>query len=401
MQTESEHVERKRSLDMDQRGDRLSLVREIVAMANTSGGQIVIGEDDDGAVVGVLGAQAAKLDPARLTDLLDSFTSPEHVEVTTRVELCTADRYVVRIGVPQHPEPPVVLARDGNYESAGRKQTAVFRAGDVLVRNGTKAERAKRADYQRWLRRAADSARALLVDRVALIANLPDDATLQIVTDDDSMDEPSALLSRSVRTWRRDPAKLLSTTELALLLLSVESLSLDEESSALILHSALRKRSTLWHWLTTIEPDVEDLGRILLEAVHGRDRDKSDAGRSIVEVAAVTLDEPTYQELITELAASSYAHFRDAADDGTEASAVRTRLVYTRSQLVGGVDLRELGTAELWSESKDLARTLMHGGRHASESRRLGRIGLEVFSRSPLGQLLENPAQITDAPNLS
>src|SRR5690606_20152434 len=117
-----------------------------------------------------------------------------------------------------------------------RGQKSAFKAGDVLVRRGTKVERAMRADYQRWLRQAADDARSLLVDRVALIANLPDDASLQVVTDEDSMDEPTALISRSVRAWSRDPAKLLSATELAYLLLSAQSLTLDDDGQALVLH---------------------------------------------------------------------------------------------------------------------------------------------------------------------
>jgi hypothetical protein len=386
--TETENVERKRTIDLDERSDCLALVREVVAMANTSGGQIIIGVDDDGAVVGMQESSASKFDPARLSDVLDPFTSPDHVEVTVSIER-TDHAVIVRVDVPEHSDPPLVLARDGNYQRPGRAQKSAFKAGDVLVRRGTKVERAVRADYQRWLRQAADDARSLLVDRVALIANLPDNASLQVVTDEDSMDEPTALISRSVRAWSRDPAKLLSATELAYLLLSAQSLTLDDDGQALVLHSALRKKSTLWHWLAAMQPQTEVLRRVFLEAVLGQDRDKSDAGRSMVEVAALTLEASDYRTLIETLADSRYAHLREAAEDGSDVKTVRSRLQITRSQLVGGVDLRDIRTEDLWSESYDLAGILMHGGRHPSASRRLGRLGLELFARTPLGLNLD------------
>lgn len=388
---ETENVERKRTIDLDERSDRMTLIREIVAMANASGGEVVVGVEDDGTVVGVPDAIASKFDPARMSDLLDPFISPDHIEVTFSVERLSAGAAIVRIDVPKHSDPPLVLARDGNYEGSNGKQKSAFRRGDVLVRRGTKAERAQRSDYQRWLRRAADDARALLVDRVALIANMPDDASLQVVTDEDSMDEPTALISRSVRAWRRDRAKLLSAAELSFLLISVHSMTLDDESAALILHSALRKRSTLWHWLTVIQPGPEFLSGIFLDAVDGQDRDKSDAGRSIVEVAALTLEPSDYQALMVSLTDSRYAHLREAADDGATPAVVISRLREARSQRVGGHDLRDLASEDLWSESMELARILMSGGRHTADSRRLGRLGLELFARSTLGATLDAP----------
>lgn len=389
--TETESVERKRTIDLDERSDRMALIREIVAMANTSGGEVVVGVDDDGTVVGVSDAIASKFDPARLSDLLDPFTSPDHIEVTILVERLGAGAAIVRIEVPQHSDPPLVLARDGNYEGSNGKQKSAFSRDDVLVRRGTKVERAQRSDYQRWLRRAADDARSLLLDRVALIANMPDDASLQVVTDEDSMDEPTALISRSVRAWRRDQAKLLSATELSFLIISAHSMTVDDESAALILHSALRKRSTLWHWLTVIQPRPESLSRIFLEAVDGQDRDKSDAGRSIVEVAALTLTPSDYQALIATLTDSRYAHLREAAEGGANPADVISRLREARSQHTGGHDLRDLTSEDLWSESMELARILMTGGRHTAESRRLGRLGLELFARSALGATLDTP----------
>lgn len=387
--TETENVERKRTIDLDERGDRLALVREIVAMANTSGGQVILGVDDDGTVVGLDESRASKFDPARLSDLLDPFTSPDHIELTVSTDR-TDHGVIVRVVVPEHSEPPLVLARNGNYQQPGGKQKSVFNAGDVLVRRGTKVERAVRADYQSWLRHAAEEARSLLMERVALIANLPDDATFQVVTDEDSMDEPTALISRSVRAWKRDAAKLLSATELAFLLLSAEVGTFDDDGQALILHSALRKRSTLWHWLAVIQPRTELLEQVFLEAVSGQDRDKSDAGRSIVEAASLTLGASGYQALIEKLTNSRYAHLREAAEIGSAPSVVRSRLRETRSQPAGGVDLREVDSEDLWSESRELAGVLMHGGRHPSASRRLLRVGLELFARTSLGSPLSS-----------
>ena len=339
-----------------------------------------IGVTDDGTVVGVAGSVRKALDAARLADLLGPFTEPEHVEVRVEADEVDVDRYVVRLIVESFPAPPIVMARDGSCEGRDGKQYAEFRRGDVIVRRGTKAERATRRDYLHWREAAAKAAREALLTEVAFVARLPQGARLQAVIDDEAVDEPSAMLRRAERSWLADKAKLLTSRELASLLLICEELTPTREGEDLILQSALRRRATLWFWVAGFDPSGERVLQLAKDAVAGRDRDKSDAGRAIVDLAALTLDDPQYHEALQTLAGSTYKHFKDAALDGVDRSAVIRRL---RESLQ-----RPVEQAEATAEVAALCQTLQREGRHTAETRRLGQLGLLALSKTEAGRSL-------------
>jgi hypothetical protein len=368
---------------------RLQLVKEAVAMANAEGGVIAIGVANDGFRVGVDDACVAALDPELLCDLVDRFIAGDHIELSVRTSPAEqSELRVVEISVPRHPRPPLVFSKGGNYASASGHQEVAFRRGDVYIRKGTKAEVASRNDYLGWISNAVDRERELWRSRVTLIAELPPEAELSFATGSDiPQDEPAAILSRAIPIWKRDPSKLLSGQELATLLLVRESLNPSSDGQALILHSALRRRSTLWHWLGDFMPSVDRVKSLLLDAVGGSDRDKSDAGRSIVEVAAALLGPADYGQVIGALSSSSYTHFREAAHEGADQSHVRSDLKQLRKRLLNGVSLVDASDAELHAVTREHAGVLTTPGRHVADSRELNRVGLEFFARSPLGQV--------------
>lgn len=74
-------LELKRFLDPTAKRDRIRLVKEVVAMANTKGGRILVGVTDDGEHVGVPDRDRSNWDPAPLGDHLDRYISPDRVEI--------------------------------------------------------------------------------------------------------------------------------------------------------------------------------------------------------------------------------------------------------------------------------------------------------------------------------
>jgi hypothetical protein len=90
----------------------------------------------------------------------------------------------------------------------------------------------------------------------------------------------------------QDPAKLLTGRELLVPLGAPDTVEFDDAGQRLVVNSTLRRRASLRHWLARFGPDAPWTERVLDEAVHGSDRDKSDAGRSIVQVGALMLDPP-------------------------------------------------------------------------------------------------------------
>jgi hypothetical protein len=380
-------LERKVDYDPSNPSSRLQLVKEIVAMANSHGGTIRIGESDDGRCPGVDDERASALDPARVCDLVDSFIAPEHLELTHQTGPSDEPgRVVVEIVVPAHPRPPLVFTKDGNYRSRNDRQEYAFRRGDVYVRKGTKAERATRADFLTWTNDAVERERERWRSRMSLVAELPPDAELSFTTGNDvPQDEPVAILNRAVPIWKRDPSKLLSGQELATLLLARDGLEPAVDGQRLILHSALRRHATLWHWLSDFSPTPASVADLLIEAIGGSDRDKSDAGSAIVDVAALVLGDSEYDKVVGRLATSTYAHFREAAAVGCDRPAVIDALRGQRAANAGGAVLREQSDFELRTRTRELCAELIAPGRHQSQSRTLRRIGLELFARSRLG----------------
>jgi hypothetical protein len=368
---------------------RLHLVKEAVAFANSGGGTIVFGIADDGRVVGVGREVVQQLDAAQITDLMGSFTMPDVLDIDVDIERVDDAQSLVRVNVHAARQPPIVMAKDGNRQDATGKQVCEFRRGDVYARSGTKAERAVRRHFEGWMDAAVLRERDRWMSRIAVLSGLGPEDAIQPVIAGEPRDEPTALLERAVREWRRDAAKLLIGRDLALLLLTAGGMTFGDDDRSLIVHSALRRKATLWHWLARFAPDNKWVQALLLDAVAGRDRDKSDAGRSIVDVSACVLDDAQHADVIAALRSSTYAHFNEAAAAGAERAAVVDRLREIRAARLRGHDLRSASATFLDNESGRLLQVLVADGRHTAEVRDLGRLGLEVFARSPLGRVLD------------
>jgi hypothetical protein len=381
--TEHGGLERKTTLDLAIGASKVKFVAEIVAMANADGGVVRIGVTDDGEEVGVAPDVARRLDPAAIANLLDSFTAPDHVEVTVSTTTASAGQ-IVDLLVEQFADPPLVMCKDGNYDDDGQQRFA-FRKGDVLVRRGTRAQRATRGDYSLWTRQACDNARQTLLERVAFVAELPPEAQLQVTVAGADMTEPAGMLNHAVQAWRQDQRRLLGPTELAWLLSGEASLGqMENDSARLLVHSALRKKSTLWHWIARIQPSADWVERVILETLAGSDRDVSDAGRPIVDLASVYLDDERYGQVLHQLAASRHQHSRDAASSSPDRSDQVERLRTLAARPLDGIDLATLDDDDLRARSHQAASRLLSGQDQAT-SNRLSRYGLESFRRGPQG----------------
>jgi len=381
---EASDLELKESFDLDSPGDRLQLVKEIVAMANASGGTIYLGVTDDGASrPGIDEKCATALDPARLTDLVDPYISPDHLELrVSRNSGEAPGRVVVSIAVPAFPDPPLVLCRKGEYVGADKKPVLVFRQQTVYRRKGTKAEPASRQDFREWIAAAVTAENDRWRSRVALLSNLPPGAVLEVrPSEGAAVEEPGSFLSRAVAQYRSDPNKLLSTRDLLAAFVARSGTTFDDEAHELLIQSALRRRPTLFFWLRLAEFPASRVRTILYDALRASDRDKSDAGRAIVEVAALYLDDGDYQEIIDGLATSRYAHFREAAAAGVERADVLMRLEASRPDRLDGTEVEALTDQGLSEEAARLAGELLD--HHSSAAaRKLSSIGVELLWRT-------------------
>ena len=370
--TERDDLELKENLDPTAKRDQLRLVKEIVAMANTKGGRILIGVTDDGKRVGVPDQERYMWEAARIGDLLEKYIDPDRLEVSHsfRRDGCPPERMVVELVVPQYIDPPLVICRDTASDQSNR---LFFRKGAVLVRNNTRVEPAARSDFVRW--RKEDRSRIL--EGVSAVI-LDPDSVVQVAHEDVNRDTPSYLLSRSVHLFRRRPDKLLDGNDL--LYLFTNRAHLDTNASdrrRLLLHSALRRRATLFFWLARLDADPDEVAAVLDEALKMRDRDKSDMSGAVPLVAALFLSPSQYQDLIARMTTSRYAHIRRAASGYPELADARAAIEKRRGSRLYGRRLSDFSDEELLDVAE---RTIEEGG-VVRISRQLSLLGIEYLVR--------------------
>ncbi len=368
---EGVELELKESLDLTVKSGQLRLVKEIVAMANTKGGRILIGVTDDGDRVGIPDSDRSVWDPARIGDLLERYINPERVEVTLTFSQrgCPDGNVIVVLLVQQFDRPPLVIGKEGNDE----RNKAILRRGMVLVRNNTKVEPATRADYLRWQKED----RKRIFEGIRTVVLNPG-SVVRIANGDDIRDPASYLLSRSVDLFRQRRDKLLDGQDLLSLFVHRESLdtsSLDRQR--LIIHSALRRKATLFFWLALLDISADGVLSILDEALTMSDRDKSDMSGAIPLVAALFLTPSQYEDLIARMVDSRYAHLRKDAKQYREHDAALVAIDKRRKGSADGRPLSSLGDEELLRAAENE----IEAGNSVRIPRRLPSIGLEYLAR--------------------
>jgi predicted HTH transcriptional regulator len=110
-------------------GDWLEIIKDIAAFANSGGGTMLIGINDDGMPSGADVAGALVIDPADLTNRIHKYTSThfhgfEFIECEKRGhEICAIMIRSCRV--------PLVITRVGTSEVAHGRQKTVFSVGTV------------------------------------------------------------------------------------------------------------------------------------------------------------------------------------------------------------------------------------------------------------------------------
>jgi predicted HTH transcriptional regulator len=166
---ESEELEKKSSLDPSNPREMLGLVSDVVAMANTRGGRLLIGTR--GAP---LPENHGKLfDSARIDDKVNSFVEPNVGGITSR----QLDRDFLLVEVTKSPNTPHVFKKEGNYNDPEKGQSHIFRSRDILVRHSSKTERATRSDVDRMFTERQKA----LFDKVKMVFDAPSGARIEVM----------------------------------------------------------------------------------------------------------------------------------------------------------------------------------------------------------------------------
>lgn len=105
------------------------MAREVIALANTDGGKVLVGVDDDGTVLGVKDAEESFW--TLRTALEDRITPPLALEVEpVRI---SRKREVLVVHVPASPDRPHMLVPDRRPDGTRPKQRAFVRVDDQSI----------------------------------------------------------------------------------------------------------------------------------------------------------------------------------------------------------------------------------------------------------------------------
>jgi len=168
---ESARVEFKEQLDPADGGEWCEVIKDIVAMANSGGGSIVLGVKNDGTLSGWNPFQLLSFDPAKIVDKIARYTGQQFSEFTIQ-ESQRAGKRVAVIEV-QAVAVPMVFVRPGTYDIGSGKQKTAFGAGALYFRHGSKSEPAAPEDLKACVQREVDRARRELLGNIRKLAYLP------------------------------------------------------------------------------------------------------------------------------------------------------------------------------------------------------------------------------------
>ena len=376
MAGENTHIDLKVDFEDTRKGWQ-ELVKDIVAFANSGGGEIRVGYTET-STPGVDRTLIKVLDGARVSGKVHKYVNPAKVKVGHSIDELPDGRVgiTLHVGSVRY---PLVMCKDGQYDN---KKSVVFRKGDVLFRHGAKSERASYSDLVQVIDRQAEAIRDFLAEQFKSLARVPEGSVVTYLTPSgDALQDPGFYIDLVRAQRQRERSHLLNSKDLLWCYLGRGSFELTPERLDLLIRSSLRRASTLFWWLAKTE-DPGLVSHVLLDTLQDQDRDKSDAGWSIVEVAALMLGDSDLEKVLSELGASRYAHFREAAQGWKGRKEARTRFIErVRGITLDGASALSLPSSTLDTAGRDLAATMLKEGKPPSRSSwRLGDLGRVVFA---------------------
>lgn len=171
LHSENNWLDYKRQCDLSSARGVVELAKDAGAMMIT-GGYILIGADDRGEPSGDVD-HLELFDTAVLHDKLARYL-PEPFEIRSTTHRHDGQSYALLYLVPD-PDGFCVFRHDGTYQD-GNREKAVFRAGEVFARHGTRSERWTQDDIRvirQRLRADADRGRDQQATALAMLNDLP------------------------------------------------------------------------------------------------------------------------------------------------------------------------------------------------------------------------------------
>ncbi len=168
---ESKRIDFKSKVDLSEPGVWCEFIKDIVAMANSGGGSLVIGCDNKGNPIGSDISSVLSLDPASITDQVYKYTGVQFskVEIVEKIK----QRHRVAIILIQPVNVPIVFTKPGTYRIDDKNQKTAFAAGTVYFRHGAKSEPGNTEDLRGVLEKQIEDVRKSWLKGLRKVVSAP------------------------------------------------------------------------------------------------------------------------------------------------------------------------------------------------------------------------------------
>ena len=175
---ESKRIEFKREFDPTSRPQWCEVIKDVVAIANSGGGIIVFGLENDGTPSGADLTVLARVDPADAADKITGFTGAVEPELEI-LSLAKAGHKIVAFLVGAAPA-PLVFEKAGSYR-IGMDKGCAFAQGTIYFRHGAKSEPARATDLRSALERIVKHERKSWLSGVRKVSQAPRGSKLVVL----------------------------------------------------------------------------------------------------------------------------------------------------------------------------------------------------------------------------
>ncbi len=176
---ESKEIEFKAEFHPRRRSDWCELIKDIVSMANSGGGCLLIGVKDNGRPSGSDIAEVLTLDAAKITDKIAKYTDRQFAGFDIS-ELERAGHRIAALRV-NGVCVPMVFVKPGTYDAGGGKQKTAFAKGTVYFRHGAKSEPGNSDDLRRSLERELERVKESWLGNIKKVVDAPVGYDIQMV----------------------------------------------------------------------------------------------------------------------------------------------------------------------------------------------------------------------------
>lgn len=169
--SETQDIEFKSEFNTSDNEAWIEIIKDIVAIANSGGGLIIIGLDDTGTPVEIDVTAVLTLDPATITNKLYKYTSQQIGGI--RVQSCIKSGHQLAAILIDAVSIPIVFEKPGNYSIGGGKQKTAFSSGTVYFRHGAKSEPGSSNDLRKAIERRIDELRESWLGNIRSVIEAP------------------------------------------------------------------------------------------------------------------------------------------------------------------------------------------------------------------------------------